>query len=219
MDWLIFDFETLHNVPWNTSVISLAFIAGNWDEVTFESIEKNGIDFLKERGEEYFFDLKNQKTAYDRVIGEETKKWWESQSKEAKDRVFRNNHEKHDLSKLPELFSEYCKKHGVHKDTKILLRGPDFDHTIMLSIFGYFNRNLPYNHWNLRDIRTIVDVVAGSGYIFKFNDYCNTKFDLVAHDALHDCIRDILQVSFVLQNDSSVLKEDYKKYGMWLKEW
>ena len=77
MDWLTFDFETLHNVPWNANVISLACIAGNWDEVTFEAIEKNGIDPLLERGMELFFDLNQKK--YNRVVGEETVEWWKKQ--------------------------------------------------------------------------------------------------------------------------------------------
>lgn len=219
MDWLIFDFETLHNVSWNATVISLACITGKWSEVTFENIEQTGIDFLKERGMELFFDIKTQKQLYNRVISDETVTWWKQQSKDAQQRVFHNTHTKHDLEKLTELFTEYCVKHGVNKNTKVFLRGPDFDHTIMCSIYQFFDKNLPYNHWNLRDIRTILDVIVGTSYINKFNDYCNTKFDLVAHDALHDCIRDILQASYALQTNSELLVEDYRKFNINLNNW
>lgn len=217
MDWLTFDFETLHNVPWNANVISLACIAGNWDEVTFEAIEKNGIDPLLERGMELFFDLNQKK--YNRVVGEETVEWWKKQSPDAQARVFKNTHTKHDLTKLVELFTEYCVKHGVNKNTKVFLRGPDFDHTIMTSIFDELEAKLPYNHWNLRDIRTILDVTVGSSYIYNFNDYCSKKYNLVAHDALHDCMRDIMQTSFALQTDSKLLVEDYSKHGLKLYGW
>lgn len=219
MDWLIFDFETLHNVPWNATIISLACIGGKWSEITFDKIEQYGLDNILNRGMEMFFDIKTQKTNYERVVSDETVNWWKQQSEEARNRVFHNTHKKYDLEELVTKFTEYCQENGVNKDTKVFLRGPDFDHTIMLSIFKHFDKPLPYNHWNLRDIRTVLDVICGNSYIYKFNDYCNKKYNLIAHDALHDCVRDILQVSYALQHDSSVLAEDYKKHNLYLKGW
>lgn len=209
-DWLIFDFETLSDTPWDGTVLSVAYIAGKWEDLTLDT----DIDKLVSSGEELFFKVKSQ-TEYGRKPTQGTIDWWKKQPQEAQDRVFKNPN-KIDLSELIPKFNEYCRKKGVNKDTKVMLRGPDFDHTIMASIYKHFDNTLPYNHWNLRDVRTILDVIVGSSYIYKFNDYCSEKYGLIAHDALHDCARDILQVAYSLTVPSKELKEDYAQYGLTL---
>lgn len=209
-DWLIFDFETLSDEPWDATVLSLAYIAGDWADLELDT----DVDKLIGSGEELFFKLKSQ-TEYNRKPTQGTIDWWKKQSQEAQDRVFKNPN-KIDLADMLDKFDAYCKRMGVTKDTKVFLRGPDFDHTIMVTIYKHFNRNVPYNHWNLRDVRTVLDVIVGNAYIFKFKEYCEAKYSLVAHDALHDCARDILQVGLSLKVPSKDLKEDYKQYGFTL---
>lgn len=209
-DWLIFDFETLSDRPWDATVLSVAYIAGNWSDIALDT----DVDKLIESGEELFFKAKNQGD-YGRSPTQGTIDWWKKQSAEAQDRVFKNPN-KIDLSEIVDKFSAYCKRVGVNKDTKVFLRGPDFDHTIMATIFAGFEKPLPYNHWNLRDVRTILDVIVGNSYIYKFNEYTSAKYGLIAHDALHDCARDIMQVGLSLMSNSKELKEDYKQYGLTL---
>ena len=206
-DWLIFDFETLSDIPWDATVLSVAYIAGDWKSLSLDT----DIDALLDSGEELFFKVKSQ-DAYGRKPSAGTIEWWKKQSQEAQDRVIKNTN-KIELIELADKFDDYCKRMGVNKDTKVFLRGPDFDHTIMATLYKKFDRPVPYNHWNLRDVRTVLDVIVGNAYIFKFKEYTAAKYNLIAHDALHDCVRDILQVGLALMVPSADLKADYKQYG------
>lgn len=206
-DWLIFDFETLSDTPWDATVLSLAYIAGNWTDLKLDM----DINTLLNSGEELFFKVKGQEE-YGRKPSAGTIDWWKKQTQEAQDRVFKNPN-KIELLEMADKFDNYCKRMGVNKDTKVFLRGPDFDHTIMATLYKQFGRPVPYNHWNLRDIRTVLDVIVGNSYIFKFKEYTSAKYNLIAHDALHDCVRDIMQVGLALIVPSEELKEDYNQYG------
>lgn len=209
-DWLIFDFETLNDTPWEATVLSLAYIAGTWDSLDIDT----DMGKLLASGEELFFKIKNQ-ADYGRTTSKETIEWWRNQSQEAQDRVFKPE-VKIDITELFPRFNAYCKRMGVDKDTKVMLRGPYFDHAIMASLGKRLFAELPYNHWNIRDIRTVLDTIVGYPSIFKISEYFEKKHQLVKHSALHDCAKDIMQTAFALKVGSEVLKKDYAQYGFTL---
>ena len=84
-DWLIFDFETLSDTPWDATVLSVAYIAGNWADLKLDMDINN---FLA-KGEELFFKVKGQEE-YSRRPSAGTIDWWKKQTQEAQDRVFKN---------------------------------------------------------------------------------------------------------------------------------
>ena len=55
-DWLIFDFETLSDTPWDATVLSVAYIAGDWKSLSLDT----DIDALLDSGEELFLKVKLQ---------------------------------------------------------------------------------------------------------------------------------------------------------------
>lgn len=206
VDFLIFDFETLDSRAWKCKVLSFGCIAGYW-----EDIENGDINKLIENGTEVFFDLKTQSN-YGRVHSQETINWWKKQPIEAQNSF--KNKEKVDLNTFPELFTNICYDNNINKSTIIAARGCDFDPVIIHSLYDIFDKPIPYNHFNLRDVRSMMDVAAGSSYLVGFNDYCNKKYGLQKHTALHDCARDIIQVYYAMTKSIEEIDELYQSVGM-----
>lgn len=206
VDFVIFDFETLDTRSWKCKVLSFGCIAGYW-----EDIESGNIEALLKNGTEVFFDLKTQNN-YDRVHSQATIDWWKKQPIEAQNSF--KNKEKVDLNTFPELFTNICYENNINKNTIIICRGTDFDAVIIHSIYDYFEKPIPYNHFNLRDIRSMLDVAVGSSYLKNFNDYCNKKYGLQKHTALHDCARDIIQLYYGISKTPEEIDILYKTVGM-----
>lgn len=220
IDFMIFDFETLDSRSWKSMVLSFGCIVGYW-----EDLENININKLLSNGTELYFDIKNQ-GRYNRVYSKDTLDWWKRQSKEAQD-VFKTK-EKIDLKDFPDLFTDICFKNGANKDTAFFVRGKDFDAVIIHSIFDYFNKPLPYHHFNLRyvedmlpvykcnlkDIRSIMEAATGNSYLKDFNDYCNKKYNLQKHNAIHDCARDIIQLYYGITKSPEEINDLYQEVGM-----
>lgn len=208
-DWITFKFETLNETPWNATVLSLAVLGGKWTDLGITA----DVDQLKENGEEYFFTIKNQKENYGRISSQDTIDWWKKQPIEAQNKVFRSE-SKVDLSQLPMLLKSYFKRIGGHDKTLVMLNGIVFHQTVMDSIFRTLGEKLPYEFWNVRDIRTILDTVANTTKLYGIDQYCEQKYDLKRHDSLDECVKSMLQTSYVLLESGTTLKEEYAKYGL-----
>lgn len=207
-DWITYKFETLSDTPWNATVLSVAFVAGNWSDLGLNADIKK----LKKNSEEYFFAIKNQRD-YHRFTTPETVEWWRNQPIEAQNKVLRAE-SKVDLSELPTAFNRFCKRFGTHDKTLVMLNGTVFHHTIMDSVYKHFGSKLPYEFWNIRDTRTILDTISNSTKLYGIDQYCKQKYGLERHFTLDECIKTMLQTSFVLMESGKALKEDYEKYGL-----
>lgn len=109
------------------------------------------------------------------VSDDSTLKWWEEQSEEARAEAFGGKLHAHDVA---ESLSEF-----IEPDTKLWGNGSVFDITILENWFDSVGIDTPWDFWNIRDVRTIVD--------WFDIDVKSFSRDGVHHNALDDCLHQI----------------------------
>ena len=70
-----------------------------------------------------------------------------------------------------------------HKNAIVWGNGSSFDITLLDYAHSKCNLKQPWQYWNVRDMRTIVDLAASSGFMKG-----RIKFEGVKHDALSDAV-------------------------------
>ena len=188
MDFLIFDFETLSNIPSSAPIISWGAIAGNWkDENTIESLRETG--FYRD------VDAIEQITKYGLETTKDTIDWWSKQGDEAKKVL--NSKNKESLPKVINDFNKWCTDVGVTHQTKVYIRAPHFDYVIYENLLKVTGKNVyyPFSHWKIRDTRSIIDVIynVNNGYVPNFRATLK-DLNLYEHNAIDDCIKEYLQL-------------------------
>jgi len=191
-DVLIFDFETLSGLARTAPIISMGAIACDWEEVSIANFEN-----LMAKGYYRTFKSKRQIIEYGAKPSQSTLDWWAQQSDEAK-KVF-SDPNKIEIEELPTTFNFYCRDNDVTDKTTVLVRAPHFDFTILEFHYSNLGADIPFNHWKIRDVRSIVDACCGTenGYIPGFKAFMEKK-GIVAHNALADCFKDLLQVKMAM---------------------
>jgi hypothetical protein len=122
----------------------------------------------------------------------DTIRWWLKQSQGARDSVSQKKGipENVALERLERFISADAKGEPIPKKKRIIWsRGIDFDLPILKSAYlraGMSSDDMPWNFWNSRDQRTIVNL--GARVSRKKLTWMN------AHDALHDCYAQIYEV-------------------------
>jgi len=116
---------------------------------------------------------------------DQTIKWWNNQSSEAKYEALENP----DRILIKKALIEFSEWFG---NTKIIWsHGDDFDCVIIGNAFSQCGLTVPWKFWNTRDTRTLYDI----GNI-KMSDLPQDN----AHHALHDCHRQIIGIHKSLEN-------------------
>lgn len=207
-DFVTYDFETLSDVSWNCTVLSFGVVSGKWADLATD----DGINELIKNGKEYFFKISNQED-YGRYSVQRTIDFWKTQPEEARNRF--KNQPKHDLAEFVNIFDDYCRDVNINRKTTIWCRGLDFDPVIVNSIYHQFGRELlPYHHTRLRDIRTAIESKQEDTYIPNFVEFVSEKYGLISHGALHDSIRDTLQLYYAYTKTEDEIKELYDDVGV-----
>lgn len=139
-------------------------------------------------------------------ISDDTVAFW-SQHPQAYKQTYLDVEPKQDIKKFYTNFSNYLSEKGYRASKKddphvVWIRAPHFDDPIVKSLSYVctgLNGVAPYSHWNVRDIRTAVDMAfptnGGSGYIPITTTDGKNFFDtlgLVPHDSVDDLCRDML---------------------------
>lgn len=187
-DFLIFDFETVSNIPAEAPIISMGAIAGNWG---------NSVKELRSSGFYRVVSIKEQ-LKLGLKPSADTIKWWSEQSREAQE-IFKAKN-KVTVYQCFEDFHAWCLDIGITNKTKTFIRAPHFDIVIYNNIMSKIHNSqkfpIPYNHWKVRDIRTAIDIMYGvdSGYAPN-KDELLSEYNLISHNALEDCLRDYLQLN------------------------
>lgn len=126
-------------------------------------------------GPSYYANLHvQQQIDFDRQARYETLKWWMQQSAEAQARVFHGDEPRplhHFSDFIADVCGDECKPWG---------NGATFDVSILESLFRDFSLPVPWKFYNIRDVRTIVDVSE--------LDRSAIPFQGVPHDALDDAV-------------------------------
>ena len=187
-DFLVLDYETLSNKPLSAPVISLGAIIGNWEDVAGDKIRE-----LEEDAFYCTIKAKRQVEVYGLKVSAETVRWWSEQNEFAQDMLKSND--KVEVEDHCRMFVDWCISKGITQKTMTYVRAPQFDYTIMANIFDKCNVPIPFNEWKIRDVRSIIDATFGTdnGYVPGFRETLADK-NLVEHYAVHDTIKDLLQL-------------------------
>ena len=119
------------------------------------------------------------------VSSNDTIKWWDDQSVEARYEAFDNP----DRTPLRVALVEFTQ--WFRGAQKIWAHGDDFDCVILANAFTVCGLTVPWKFWNTRDTRTIYDLGG-----VRMTDLPQNN----AHHALHDCHRQIVGIQKSLDN-------------------
>jgi hypothetical protein len=175
-------------------VLSLACVPFRIDEnKSFEEYVKDGFSVK--------FDKREQRDKYRRTVDKSTIDWWKKQSSEAR-AVYEDSDEDMTMEDGLIELSKYLHESEYRFDDRksfVFCRGNYFDFPMIESMYQQIGKNLPFNTWAIRDIRTFVDVLTGStdGY----GKYKNLNIPgFIAHNCLHDTCADIIRMKTVYQD-------------------
>ena len=157
--------------------------------MTIGAIKFNRHDF-KVKEKFYKRITKESNEHFNRHFDENTISWWHSQSEEAKKEIFENKDRINLSSALQEL-SIFCR--GA---SKIWANGICFDINILESAYEACDLDVPWRFFNVRDVRTVYDLGRMNLTVFKRQN----KLDKQHHNALHDCITQLLCFEQAMEN-------------------
>lgn len=164
----IIDFETLDTAP-STVVLSIG-------ACLFKPYRSEIVNEFY-----YVLTIQDQIDA-GRTISESTMMWWMQQGEEARKALFDPKIKRCSLDKALFLFASWLPEY-----TCVWGNGASFDISILDNLYGY--KKMPYKHWNVRDIRTVVDMASP---IMQKSDF---PFKGVKHHALDDAKHEAEYVS------------------------
>lgn len=131
-----------------------------------------------------------------RIIDGSTLVWWMQQDDDARNEAFELNHTQPSLTDAIKLFSEFIDT----ETSKVWGNGSVFDITILETAFKLTKTKLPWKFWNVRDVRTVVEL----GYLIGFNPKKDMPFEGVKHNALDDSKHQAKYVSAIFQKIKSL---------------
>ena len=188
---LIFDFETLSQDQTNGVVISMAML--NFSETRFDSDISYKFDELVEQTHFIKFNVEEQVKTFNRKIDKSTLEWWNKQGDVAKSQLIPNDE---DVS-ISTLYNFFI----VNKSAnirKVYTRGNTFDPMILEHIMRQTNNPMPYQWWEIRDTRSIIEGLAwGSDLDNKFTPPNCESFQ--HHDPRHDIALDVMRMQSLVQ--------------------
>lgn len=120
-----------------------------------------------------------------RIVDPATLAWWDRQSKDAR-RVF--TEDKFPVSHVLDEFTNYVLRTGSMSKIHPWGNGSSFDISIMESLYRMYGKKLPWQFWNVTDLRTFRRFVADG---IKVHKPIGTN-----HNALDDAIN---QANYVMK--------------------
>lgn len=116
--------------------------------------------------------------------------WWLEQSEEARKSLTSNTQE---LSTALSWLSEFIIKNANHKLVQVWGNGASFDCVILRNSYSLTGQPVPWQWWNDRDVRTIVEL----GKVIGFDPKRDMPFKGTRHNALDDAIHQAKYVSAI----------------------
>lgn len=115
--------------------------------------------------------------------------WWLQQSDAARRVAFSASH---DLREVLERFSAFCRLNAPD-DFQFWGNGPSFDATILRNAYRSIDLPTPWNFWNERDVRTLVEL----GRVMGIDPKHSHMLDGIPHNAIHDARFQVMYVSII----------------------
>ena len=173
---VMIDIETLSVDP-NAVIVSIAAIKFNRnDNKTLENLDQIYIKVDKESCE---------------VLGmhtdENTISWWQSQDPSIRYEALENPENRVTIKEALDKLSKWL----GNKQYKIWSHGDDFDCVILSEAYKKCNMKIPWNFWNTRDTRTILDIANVNIADINIKN---------KHHPLYDCYRQILALKKAFNN-------------------
>lgn len=184
---IVIDIETLSTKP-NAVILSVACVPFVLEEHTyFKDLLNKGI-YIK-------FNASDQIKKYKRDVDKKTIDWWKTQPQEVFDaEVKPSKRDVDSITGLTVLNKFVSSIDGFNtKKSYVWSRGNNFDFPILESLYDDVGIGLPYNTWNIRDIRTAIDILYGTDngkYTLRFG---NEGF--INHNPLHDAAMDAARLN------------------------
>ena len=141
-------------------------------------------------GGEYHRKIKFESSCEKRVPDASTIRWWMQQSDEARMSVLSGGNKTIDVLKD---FCDFLLDNAVD-DVIVWGNGASFDISILESALNDYEIKVPWKFWNVRDVRTVVDMA--SRIHIKKSDF---PFDGIKHNALADAKHQANYVSIMWQ--------------------
>lgn len=129
------------------------------------------------------FYIELTSTDQNRKIDIATVQWWVHQSEEAR-RIFNDYEESVPLHKGLFQFLAWMRSKGNTHKAKIWSHGATFDVPILAHALTQHGLSVPWNFWNVRDTRTMIDLAKQ----INNDDPMKPLRDGVHHNALDDAI-------------------------------
>lgn len=174
MNNLMIDLETLGTKP-NAPIIAIG-------AVFFDP--KTG-----KLGNEFSATINPESAQEFRTADENTLKWWAKQSQEAKDRSFCG------VSSMTDALNYFREFVKTTKNVKPWGNGATFDISMLEDCFDQYGIKTPWQFWNVRDVRTVVDIGEMVGLMRD-----DVPFEGVPHVALDDAKHQAKYVSYMISN-------------------
>lgn len=167
------DIETLATEP---GAVILSIAAVKFDP--FDDYLKKGTRLGDLPTLNLLVDIDSQQ---DRVINNDTVDWWSKQSDVVQESIFGPDHVRFTLGEALDQLHKFFWNSGG----RIWAQGTQFDITILEHAYRSVDRTPPWQYWQARDSRTLLDLVA-------------VDLPPATHDAVEDCYRQIVGVQKAL---------------------
>lgn len=155
----------------------------------FISIGAVKVDFLTGKISDEFYANINFADAKDYgTTSKSTLDFWKKQPKEVKDML------QIDPQPLEKVMYDFAC--WFNTNDRAWGNGATFDVSILENYYESVNTNMPWKFWNIRDVRTIVEV---GEFFFGFNKFDTIPFEGKQHYALDDAKHEAKMVSWVYQ--------------------
>lgn len=144
---------------------------------------------------EHFYEAIRLKTCLDAGLSQDdsTVEWWGKQSTESQTAAFAGIES---LANVLARFTGFIKNPG---QIQVWGNGSVFDIPMLEAAFEACLYTIPWKFWNIRDVRTVVEM----GQVIGIDPKRDIPFDGVAHNALADALHQAKYVSVIWQGLTS----------------
>lgn len=114
----------------------------------------------------------DEQTALGRTVDDGTVEWWGKQPADIRDEAL-GDEDRHSIHEFTTQFNKWC----VGLD-QLWCQGPLFDYAIIQNLYEHASTPVPFNYWQIRDSRTLFDLVSQDP---------RKSMQSSLHNALADC--------------------------------
>lgn len=136
------------------------------------------------------FKVEDQIKNYHRTTDADTIAWWKKQPQEARDAAYKPYDTDVTMEEGLRGLSKFIGRSKYnYKQSYVWARGPQFDFPKIESMYDQVGISLPFNSWKIRDVRTIVDILAGTNTgVYEPDGGYPAGF--IKHNSMHDAAKD-----------------------------